>query len=50
MWKWLKEQVDALLKLRFFGTLTLTFRDGRLVNVKKEESLTLPPDVASGGG
>jgi len=40
--EWLTEQVDNLVKSRFYGKVTLSFEAGNITTVKKEEHIIVP--------
>jgi uncharacterized protein YdeI (YjbR/CyaY-like superfamily) len=43
--KWITDVLKALVEGHYFGQVVLTFRAGRLVNMKKEESVSLPAEL-----
>ena len=40
--RWIAELISPLIDGRFYGSLTLKFESGKLVCVKKEESIKPP--------
>lgn len=40
--KWALELIKALQDERFFGKIEIKLRDGKIVNMTKEQSITLP--------
>jgi hypothetical protein len=42
MIEWLTSIIKALVLGKFYGKVILTFENGKLVSVKKEESLKVP--------
>lgn len=43
--RWVAEMVLGLMGSGFYGSLTLKFEGGKLVNARKEESLKPPADL-----
>ena len=48
--EWLTEQVDNLVKTRFYGKVTLSFEAGNITTVKKEETLKPPVPATNNEG
>ena len=42
MVEWLISIISSLVSSKFYGTVIISFKNGKIVNVKKEESLNLP--------
>jgi len=42
---WLSEIIHELIAARFYGKVTLCFEAGKLVHVRKEETLQPPQDT-----
>jgi hypothetical protein len=38
-YRWMCETISQILNGKFFGKLTISFENGKIVSVKKEESL-----------
>jgi len=43
--RWLVGRITDALSSNFYGTFTLSFNAGRLVNVRKEESVEIPDTI-----
>lgn len=43
--EWLTEQVDNLVKTRFYGKVTLIFQNGNLESVQKQETIIVPKEI-----